>query len=1137
MAAKRGSARTRIGGMLLRRSWPAQFPVVRRRILFAVLVQAIAAIAMRPVAAGQAGARGACRIEGRISSGSIPLPGVAIVLATGDTTLAATSTEPDGSFQMAVSGGTFRLQAELSGFGRLEREVVVGDGTCRQRLDLELTLLPRARTVPPAGARGARPGAAPPVRAPLQPFEALAVQEQAAAALAPLPDRETEETAARQLLPPGFSGEGPAQAVTFSGSAANLDRGMLGDRLEALARGEFDAATGDLPPGFGAAGAAQGMPGGFAGRAGGPGGRGGPGGGRGDFVLAGRGGRQDRYSGTATYTFGGSPLDATPYQLRPDSPGGRARYARQNFGVTFGGPVKIPGLYDGTRRTTFTVNYGGNRGDELFDQYATVPSAAMRSGDFSTARGQLYDPFTGTALAGNVIPEALLDPAAVALLRFIPDANLPGTTRNYHSTTTTDAMADTVSARVTHNFTPGARGAGRGFGGRGGAGGRGGGRGPQGTAVLLNAQLQYRRNDNERLNVFPTLGGHNTSASLAVPVSLNVAHRRSLHNISLNLSRTTGQSVNQYAGVEDVAGAAGIVGVSTDPFGWGVPDLSFSTFTNVRDLDASRRSDRRVSAGYTWSRPFARHTLRAGGDYRWDRSQNRTDPNARGAFVFTGLYASGGAAAARGDGLDFADFLLGLPQQATVQYGPGNVALTGRSMSLFFQDDWRPGAGLTFNLGVRYELLWPFVEEEGRMVNLDAAPGFDAVSPVLSGAAGPYSGAFPRALVQTDGNNVAPRLGVAWRVAPSTVLRGGYGVSFNSGSYSSIARQLVGQPPFAVANTALGTAGAPLSLADPLATASPDETTNSYGVQRDYALGVVQTWNVDLARDLRRVWNVSAGYTHTRGSSLDILRAPNRGAEGLRIDHVQPFLWQTSEGSSRLHAATFRARRRPVNGVGVGASYTLARSRDNASSLGGAGSIVAQDDQNLAAEWGLSSFDRRHHLSTDVVVELPFGENRPWLNGGGAWAALLENWRASASFVWQSGTPYTPRVTGSTADVARGTNGTLRADYSGDPIRLQDPTIDLFFNTAAFSLPEPGTFGDASRNLIVGPGSRQLNAQFARDVRFGGSRAVTVQLSATNLLNMVNFAAIDTVVNSPTFGQVLSVRPMRSMQLSLRFRF
>ena len=1110
---------------------------------------------MPPLGAVQAVPPGHCLIEGKATSAGIPIPGVAIVLIAGDATAGATSTDTDGKYRVALKPGAFRVTAELTGFVPIARDIAVAGDGCAQTVDFELALVPRragtASAPPPPQGRGGAPAA--------QRFETLAVQEQSTGALMAdvVANRDADEAAARQLLPPGFSTDGPAQAVTFSGGMANLDRGLLGERLEAIARGEFDPVTGDLPPGFGGPGTA-GPPGGFgpefgpggrgAGGRGGPDGAGrggpgpgarlgpGPGGGRGDFMIGGRGGRQNTYNATANYTFGGSPLDAAPYQLRPDSPVDRAPYTRQNFGGTVGGPVRIPGVYNGTRRTNFTITYGGTRGDELFDQYATVPTDAVRAGDFSGASGQLVDPATGQPFANNQIPADLISPAARALLRFLPAATLPGTSRNYHYTSTIDAIGDNLSARVTHNFTPLTAGARGGGGGRGGAAGRGR-RGAQGTSVLLNGQVQYRRNDNERLNVFPTLGGLNLSSSLALPISLNIAHRRTLHNVTVTYSRTSSRTINRYADVENVAADAGIQGVSTDPFDWGVPDLSFSTFSSVRDLAPTQRVDRRWLAGYTWSKPLRQHTLRFGGDYRWDHSDNRTDANARGAFVFTGLYASGGSPTARSDGLDFADFLLGLPQQASVNYGPGTVGLLGRSLSLFVQDDWRKTSALTFNLGLRYELLWPFVEDNRQMVNLDVAPGFTAASPVIAGGTGPYTGLFPTALMASDSNNIAPRAGVAWRIRQGTVLRGGYGVSFNSGTYSTIARQLVGQPPFAVTNTALGTRTESLSLTDPLATASPSETTNNYGVQRDYALGTVQTWNVDFSRDLRQAWNVSAGYTHTRGSSLDILRAPNRGPDGLRIEGVQPFLWQSSEGSSILHAATFRARRRPVGGIGFGGTYTLARSRDNASSIGGGSSVVAQDDTNLEAEWGLSSFDRRHLLAADATIELPFGPNRPWLNGGGFWAALFQDWRASTSFSWQSGTPYTPRVRGAAADVARGTNGTLRASYTGGAIQVQDPTIDLFFNATAFTLPAAGTFGTAGRNIIIGPGSRQLNAQFSRDIRFARTRAVTIQVNANNLLNLVNYAAIDTVVNSPTFGQVLSVRPMRSVQLTLRFRY
>ena len=115
--------------------------------------------------------------------------------------------------------------------------------------------------------------------------------------------------------------------------------------------------------------------------------------------------------------------------------------------------------------------------------------------------------------------------------------------------------------------------------------------------------------------------------------------------------------------------------------------------------------------------------------------------------------------------------------------------------------------------------------------------------------------------------------------------------------------------------------------------------------------------------------------------------------------------------------------------------------------------------------------------------------------------------------------------------------GRCGANYNGETIALANPTIDEFFNTAAFSVPPAGTFGTAGRNIIIGPGSRLVNGQVSRDIHLHATRTLTIQLTATNLLNAVNYAVVDAVVNSPTFGQVLSVRPMRSTQLNFRFRF
>jgi len=490
--------------MATRRSRKHAIPQSRRNDS-AVRMARVAIIAMcgalafgwrGPVDAWQQ-AEGTCRVSGRALSGAAPLPGVSVMVKSAGTVKAATSTDPDGTYRVALTFGTYDLSAELTGFTSVSRSITVAGTPCDQAIDFQLTLAPRvpiAATQPstpqtsspatPTPGRGAPPqqsaaGGAAANGARGQRFETLNVQTQEAAS-APVETTESADAAARLLLPPGFSTEGPTEAVAINGNMANLDRGMMADRLDAIGRGEFNPATGEFAQGFGPGG--RGFDGqGFGGRGqfggpGGPGGRGGPGGpggpGRGDFVLGGRGRGQSVYNAQSNYSFGGSALDAQPYELHPGSSAQQKPYSRQGFGVTIGGPVRIPGIYKGDRRTNFMASYSGNRGGDLFDQYATVPTAAMRTGDFSSILNPLIDPASGQPFDANIIPASRLSPGSVDLLRFIPLANLDGTDRNFHYVTTNVSTADSLNLRVTHSFTQNA--------GRGGPGGRGGGGGGRG---------------------------------------------------------------------------------------------------------------------------------------------------------------------------------------------------------------------------------------------------------------------------------------------------------------------------------------------------------------------------------------------------------------------------------------------------------------------------------------------------------------------------------------------------------------------------------------------------------------------------------------------------------------------------------
>jgi hypothetical protein len=1184
-----------------------------------------------------------CRLTGRVASGDQPLPGVALTVRAGERIVAITSTDLDGQFSVPLAPGTYRLRAELTGFAAVDRDLTPGTPPCDLQTDLKLVLASRAprdpsapatapaapasatapagaargATTPPQGqsgaaataGRGGRGGRGGPPR-----FESLSVQQSDAAAAATTTASETtaqtsaaaaDDPAAR-LLPPGFSTTAPVESIAVAGTMVEVDRNQMNERMQALGRGEF--AIGDtvgqagliagLLPELGRQGGPGGVPGAGGGRGAGGGGGGGRGGGGG---LAGRLGGANRIQVNANYSMGGSLLDAAPYQLR-DQVRPERDYLQQSFSTTFGGPVVIPRLYNGTQRTTFNFSYTAGRNGDLFDQYATVPSDAYRLGDFSASAVPIIDPLTGEPFSGNIIPPERISQAAAVLMGFIPAATLPGDTRNFRSTGTSLSVSDSYSLRITHSFTTppagrggrggaagtaaagraggaapaagttgatgaatpgraggtapaagttgaatpagagGARGGGQGA--RGGGAGRGGRGAPPVLNVTMNATINYRRNHNDRPSVFPLLSGSTEGGSWSVPVTVNVRYGRSTHAFNTSFSRTRSSTLNSFAFVRDVAGQAGIGGVSTDPFDWGVPSITFSGsgFTGIRDVTPSRRDDRSFTFGYSWRRTAGTHNWTAGGDYAQQWNDSQSDSNARGTFTFTGLYTAGGPNTVRGSGQDFADFLLGLPQQATRSYSlhPDNIVIPiqirGRSFGLYLQDDWRWKPQWTITYGVRWDFIAPFVEANGHMVNLDANDDFTAVAPVMSGGTGLFSGEYPTALVRGDWNNVAPRIGAAWRATNRSVIRFGYGLSYNSGTYSSIARQLYQQPPFFLTGTSQGTLEAPLDLANPFANITGSTVTNTYGIDSDYRLGLIHQWSADYSRDVFRTWAVGATYFGTLGRDLDILRAPNRGPTGLRIEGVQAFTWQSSEGASYANGVTLRLQKRQTRGIAGSVNYTWSLARDNTTATGG-GATVAQDDRNLDAEWAVSSFDRRHQLSSNVNIQMPWGPDRVWLTNGGWVAAIAGGWSMSANFSWSTGAPLTARCSSCAADIARGIGGTLRADYNGQPIQLDNPTIDEFFNTGAFSVPAPGTFGNSFRNMIIGPGSKLLNASFTRDVRLGGNRNVSIQVTANNLLNLVNYGGVDVNVNSPTFGQITSVRGMRTVRLNLRFRF
>jgi hypothetical protein len=238
------------------------------------------------------------------------------------------------------------------------------------------------------------------------------------------------------------------------------------------------------------------------------------------------------------------------------------------------------------------------------------------------------------------------------------------------------------------------------------------------------------------------------------------------------------------------------------------------------------------------------------------------------------------------------------------------------------------------------------------------------------------------------------------------VIRGGYGINFNTGQYASFAKQLSAQTPFALTQTNIvgqpGCTAGTLTLANGFG-CSTTPVQNNYAVNQFYRLGHVQVWNIDIQRTLPMGIVANIGYNGTKGGDLDILRAPNRTASGASDTGAQPFNYEDSLGYSRFQQLSVNVRKRLQKGVSLQATYHFGHSIDNASSIGGTQATVAQNDRDLNAEEGNSSFDVRHQATGNWVFELPFGPNRAYLSKVGFWSKALDGFSLSGDFTFATG--------------------------------------------------------------------------------------------------------------------------------------
>ncbi len=757
----------------------------------------------------------------------------------------------------------------------------------------------------------------------------------------------------------------------------------------------------------------------------------------------------------------------------------------------------------------------------LLERQGDFSATTYRTGPLAGSTVQIFDPVTGAAFTDSRIPQEALNPTSLGLLAFVPTPNRDDSYLNYYSQQALGNHSDRLNTRL--NF-------------------------PLSDRLQLAGGYSFSRGTGDTFNLFPELEGRRTSHGHNLDLSANTPLRPGLiQNVRLNYNRNNNQTLNPFAFRRDISAELGLQSVSPSPVDFGLPSLAFTNYSALSDGSSSVNVRESIRASESWMLVTGTHFLRIGGEYGWLRYNLLGSPNGSGSLNFAGIATSAyaGGEPVPGSGYDLADFLLGWAQSSEIQYGNPDHYGRGRQLSLFVNDNWRLHSRMTLQWGLRYDYVSPVVEKYNRISNLDLGPDFLTAETVVPGSVGPSFGLYPRAMIESDKNNFAPRLGLAYRLRSGprgSILRAEYGVFYPSDAYLRLARELIAQPPFGYSVQSIAEGQDYLPLESAFAPGVVPAAANTYAVDPYFRLQAVQNWGLSLQQSLPLGLFASLGYAGSRGTGLELLRAPNRlTPDGLVNPNAAQFLYLSSGASSIFHGLQLLVMRRMRGGFSFSGQYEYGKSLDNASTIGGQGRTVAQNDNDLASERGLSSFDVRHRLSLRSIWELPFGPRNRWFRDPGLVGDLLRDWYLSWTFSANSGSPFTARVLGNQVNNSgTGSFSSERASVTGlSPVLGTDErSTSFWFNTAAFTLPDPGTFGDAGRNTIPGPGAWTLDLSVHRSIPLGETgRRLLISLRSQNVLNHVNYTSINTIVNSRGFGQVTAAGPMRTIQLDLRFSF
>jgi len=830
------------------------------------------------------------------------------------------------------------------------------------------------------------------------------------------------------------------------------------------------------------------------------------------------------------------------------------------YGFSLGGPIWIPKIVHGKNKLFFFLDYQGTKQRQYgADPNLTLPTAAMRTGNFNGTGITIYDPLTGnpdgtgrTPFANNTIPTSRIDPASAIMAGL-----LPALTRPNQYTTNYDAYADSAYNRsswdykVNYNPTDKAMVWGR----------------YSFSPLNIPSQFALGAAEGDVIGggqpgvagglVQTTAAGFTYTITPTLLLDANVGYTRQ------HIGANGDESLGDYG--LNTLNIPGTNGVGPDYAG--IPGFQVAGVANMGNTNTGSPflfRDNQYTTGFNLGKVSGAHNLRFGFEYdhyalNHFQPQGGTFGTARGTFGFNGfltalcntvsaadLCTSGITPNANGTPANsWAQFLLGYPSEfgKITQFQDPN-ALRFSTWALYARDQWQVTRKLTITYGLRWEYYPIFSHNWYGAVRFD--PSTDKV--LIGGEGGvPWdTGAT------ASKKDFAPRFGAAYRLTEKTVIRAGYGITIDPdnmrnqrNSFPSVINQdyvtnnyfFDTAPGITQASLRTGIpAAVPPNISGgsftPSSTLSPTTYTPSTNLGSTFPAyfnrGYIESWNFFVQHQFSPTLNVEAGYVGTHAVHMDMnvqlnASAPGTGTAG---DQLYPYLTTGLNdiepfGNMTYNALQTKLQKR-IGASIIGVAYTYSKALDNIQGDNNDGTMFRAYPVSYALNKGISGFDRTHTFVLYDVYQLPFGKGHQWLKSGVA-SQIFGGFQIGGTLSKYSGLPFTV-----------GSSTSCGCSQQTQTANQINPVVQIlgghdanspYFDGTAFANPAANTLGSTGRDILFGPGFFDLDANVSRSFSFKEGR-IKFQIvgEAFNLTNTPSFANPGTTFATPTLNGDGSVK-------------